>query len=205
MLYFTQLSEESWIEFFIRRIFLFMTESNQTQELDRLRNLDSQAIGAIYDLYYPDVYRFVYYRLNDEAAAEDIASEVFVRLLEASQKRRGPDTNIKAWLLGTASHIVNDYFRRNYRRPTEALTENVLDPLAVPVDDVDRRQEADTVRNALSQLTNEQQDVLSLRFGNGYSLEETAAVMKKNVNAVKALQFRALASLQREIGEVAHE
>lgn len=182
-----------------------MPESKNPQELDGLKNLSSQAIGAIYDTYYPDVYRFVRYRLNDETAAEDIASEVFVRLLEASQRGRGPDTNIKAWLLGTASHIVSDHFRRSYRRPTEELTDNMLDPLALPIDELDRREQASSVRNALSQLTNEQQDVLSLRFGNGYSLEETAAAMKKNINAVKALQFRALASLQRGIGEVAHE
>jgi RNA polymerase sigma-70 factor (ECF subfamily) len=54
-------------------------------------------------------------------------------------------------------------------------------------------------------LTPEQQHVLALRFGQGYSLEETATFMNKNVNAVKALQFRALAALQREIGEVNYE
>jgi RNA polymerase sigma-70 factor (ECF subfamily) len=57
----------------------------------------------------------------------------------------------------------------------------------------------------MQQLTPEQQHVLALRFGEGFSLEETAAVMNKNVNAIKALQFRALASLQRGIGDVAHE
>lgn len=205
MIYIMQPSEESWIQFLLRGIVQFMPEPRKSQELDGLKNLDSQAIGAVYDTYYPDVYRFVRYRLNDAAAAEDIASEVFMRLLESSQQGRGPDTNIKAWLLGTASHIVSDYFRRSYRRPTEALTENMLDPLALPVDELDRREQAGSVRNALSHLTNEQQDVLSLRFGSGYSLEETAAAMKKNINAVKALQFRALASLQRGIGEVAHE
>lgn len=59
-------------------------------------------------------------------------------------------------------------------------------------------------RYALTLLTEEQQQVLALRFGQGYSLEETATRMEKNVNAVKALQFRALASLQRQIGEVIH-
>jgi RNA polymerase sigma-70 factor (ECF subfamily) len=130
---------------------------------------------------------------------------VFVRLLEASQKGRGPQTNLKAWLLGTASHILTDHMRRSYRRPTESLTENVLDPLATPVDELERRERGRSVRDALAQLTPEQQHVLTLRFGEGYSLEETAAILKKNVNAVKALQFRALASLQRGIGEVSHE
>ncbi len=187
------------------RTLSLMTAYPDQRELDGLRNLDSQVIGAIYDRYYPDVYRYVRYRLSDEQVAEDIASDVFVRLLEASQQGRGPQTNLKAWLLGTASHVVTDHHRRVYRRPTDPLSENMLDPLALPVDEFDRREKDRVVRSAMKELTSEQQHVLALRFGEGYSLEETAALMNKNVNAVKALQFRALASLQRGIGEVAHE
>ncbi len=182
-----------------------MSTSLEQRELDGLRNLDSQTIGAIYDRYYPDIYRYVRYHLSDEQTAEDIASEVFVCLLESSQQGRGPQTNIKAWLFGTASHMVNDHHRRAYRRPTDTLTENMLDPLALPMDEFDRREKDRVVRSAMKTLTPDQQHVLALRFGEGYSLEETAAVMKKNVNAVKALQFRALASLQRGIGEVPYE
>jgi RNA polymerase sigma-70 factor (ECF subfamily) len=182
-----------------------MSASSDQRELDGLRELNSQVIGAIYDKYYSDVYRYVRYRLSDETTAEDIASDVFVRLLEASQHGRGPQTNLKAWLLGTASHIVMDHMRRTYRRPTDSLSENMLDPLALPVDEFDRRERDQLVRGAMKNLTEEQQHVLTLRFGEGYSLEETAAVMKKNVNAVKALQFRALSSLQRGIEETSHE
>jgi RNA polymerase sigma-70 factor (ECF subfamily) len=95
--------------------------------------------------------------------------------------------------------------RRSYRRPTEEISENMLDPLAVPVAELERRESERSLRAAMSQLTPDQQHVLALRFGEGYSLEETAVVMNKNVNAVKALQFRALASLQRGVGEVADE
>ena len=70
-------------------------------------------------------------------------------------------------------------------------------------DEIDYRQQSDTVREAYAELTLDQQNVLALRFGSGYSLEETATVMQKNINAVKALQFRALQALQRNIGEVA--
>ena len=182
-----------------------MSASLDQSELDGLRELNSQVIGAIYDKYFPEVFRYVRYRLNDEQAAEDIASDVFVRLLEASQKGRGPQTHLRAWLLGTASHIITDHLRRAYRRPTEQITENTLDPLAVPAAEVDRRERDNSVRSAMQKLTPEQQHVLALRFGEGYSLEETAAVMNKNVNAITALQFRALKSLQREVGEIAHE
>ena len=175
------------------------------RELDGLRKLDPQAVAAIYDRYFPDVYRYVYYRLGNESLAEDIASDVFVRLLEAVKSKRGPKTNLKGWLLSTASNVIADHLRRVYRRPTEVLSESMPDHSSSLIDEIDRRHQTDSVRQAYAQLTPEQQNVLALRFGDGYSLEETAAVMQKKVNAVKALQFRALAALQRHIGEVSYE
>jgi len=181
-----------------------MTKYEEQSELEGLKNLDSQIIGAVFDRYFPDVYRFVYYKLNDEQVAEDISSDVFVRLLEAIEKHRGPKDNIKGWLLATASHAVADHLRRAYRRPTETLIETMPDE-GEPnmIDEIDRREQVDSVQQAYAGLTPDQQNVLALRFGDGYSLEETARVMQKNVNAIKALQFRALAALQRKIGEVA--
>lgn len=183
-----------------------MALSDAQLELEGLQKLDSQAIGAVYDRYFSDVYRFVYYRLNDDQVAEDISSDVFMRLLEAVNKRRGPQTNLKGWLLATASHAVADHLRQVYRRPTEELPETIPDGAAPALtDEVDHREMVASVRHAYDRLTPEQQNVLALRFGDGYSLDETAEVLQKNVNAVKALQFRALAALQRLIGEVTHE
>jgi RNA polymerase sigma-70 factor (ECF subfamily) len=181
------------------------TIPDQSRLLDGLWKLDPQVIGAVYDQFFPDVYHFVAYRLGDVTLAEDIASDVFVRLLEAVRKRRGPQSNLKAWLLTTASHAVNDHLRRSYRRPIEPLSESLTDLEGLPSEEYDRRERNQTVRRALSQLTADQQNVLALRFSQGYSLEETASLMKKNVNAIKALQFRALAALQRKLREVAHE
>jgi RNA polymerase sigma-70 factor (ECF subfamily) len=182
-----------------------MSVHDESQALAGLRDLDSQAIAAVYDQHFPGVYRYVFYRIGDQAAAEDLASDVFVRLLEAVRKKRGPDSNIKGWLLSTASHVVMDHLRRRYRRPVEAISESIADLRNGPPIEFDLREQNRCVQEAYSQLTPEQQDVLALRFGQGFSLEETAAQMKKNVNAVKALQFRALATLQRQIGEVMHE
>lgn len=179
-----------------------MSVFNEQGALHGLQNLDSQSIGAIYDQYFSEVHRYVRYRVDDDALAEDIASDVFVRLLEASQKRQGPQTNLRGWLIATASHAVNDHLRRRYRRPTEALTEFVPDGAPGVTAEVDLREQNRAVQSAYARLTAEQQDVLALRFGQGYSLEETALTMKRKVNAVKALQFRALAALQRLIGEV---
>lgn len=182
-----------------------MSVYDEHSALDGLRKLDSQSIAAIYDQYFSEVYRYVRYRVNDDAVAEDIASDVFVRLLEAAQKRQGPQTSLKGWLIATASNAVNDHLRRHYRRPTEALSDSMPDDSSSVQADVDLREQNRAVHAAYAQLTSEQQHVLALRFGQGYSLEETAVYMKKNVNAIKALQFRALAALQRQIGEVSYE
>ena len=170
-------------------------------ELEGLRQLDPQTISAVYDRYFPDVYRFVRYRLNDEHLAEDIASDAFVRLLEAVRSGRGPQTNLKAWLLATAAHIVVDHQRKAYRRPESELPESAPDAEPGPASQHEQRERDHSLKKALATLTEEQQNVISMRFNLGYSLEETAAHLQKNVNSVKQLQFRALAALKRAMGE----
>lgn len=173
--------------------------------MDGSFKFDRQSMAAIYNQYFSDVYRYVRYRIADDTVAEDIASDVFVRLLEAVQKRQGPQTNLKGWLFSTASNAVNDRLRRRYRRPIETLAETMPDENANVQAQVDLREQTRSFHQAFAKLTPEQQHVLALRFGLGYSLEETAESLGKNSNTIKGLQFRALASLQRFIAEVSHE
>ncbi len=182
-----------------------MSLVDEKQELKTLREIDSKTIGAIYDQYFSEVYRYVLYRVGDQTLAEDIASDVFIRLLEAVKDGRAPQINLKGWLIGTASHVVADHMRKKYRRPEDEISDSLPDLKPGPASEVDQREQNRAVQSAYTQLTPEQQNVLALRFGQGYSLEETAESMNKNVNAVKALQFRALAALQRELGEVDYE
>ncbi len=178
-----------------------MSEFNESRALNGLQELDPLVIGAIYDQYFIEVYRYVRYRTGDDLIAEDIASDVFLRLLEASRKKQGPGSSLKGWLIATASNAVNDHLRRTYRRPEAELPDSLPDKNSSVTAEVDAREERQIVQSAYAQLTDEQQHVLALRFGQGYTVEETAVHLKKNINAVKALQFRALASLQRRIGE----
>jgi len=182
---------------------MFLTDSQR--DLNGLRTLNTQAIGAIYDRYFNDIYRFTLYRINDEDLAKDISSDVFVRLLEAAKKKRGPNKNIKAWLFSTASHIITDHLRRHYRRPITELSKNLVDRSDSPVEEFEINQKNHLAREGIKHLSPDQQTVLALRFGQGFSLEETAIVMKKKANAIKALQFRALAALRRHVGEVSYE
>jgi len=178
-----------------------MTSADDQRELDGLRALDPHVVAAVYDRYHSVVYRYASYRVGDPIRAEDIAGDVFMRLLEAVSANRAPVTNLKAWLLSTAAHAVDDDFRKSYRRPTTELNDSLADPGVDPRVEVEDRERRRKLRVALANLTPEQQNVLALRFGEGFSLEETASVMKKNVNAIKQLQLRALAALNHKIGE----
>lgn len=171
----------------------------------QINNINAQTIGAIYDEYFPEIYRYALYRLGDESLAEDIASDVFIRLLEGVKANRGPQSNLKGWLLGTASHIISDSLRKKYRHQEDEIPASLPDLQPAPALQVDQREQQRAMKNALAKLTIEQQNVLAFRFGQGYSIEETSTLMNKNLNAIKALQFRALAALQRELGEVEND
>jgi RNA polymerase sigma-70 factor (ECF subfamily) len=174
--------------------------------LIRARRLESEALTEIHDRFYPEIYRYVRYRLDDQQVCEDIAAEVFLRLLNALHSGGGPTKNMRGWLFGTASNLVNDHLRSRYARKAEPL-EMGSEQLASedrPEDRLDESYIHMQVRQAIQKLTDEQQHVLALRFAQEFSLDETASIMGKSVTAVKALQFRAIASLRRIMGRVDH-
>ncbi len=170
-------------------------------ELESLRALDQQTIRAVHDRYFPELYRYARYRLGDPEAAEDVAAETFTRLLEAIHAGRGPRSSLRGWLMGTAANLVNDHFRQHYVQPTQGMPETLEDHGPGPAEYAEHHEQQQRVREAIRELTVEQQHVIAFRFGAGYSLEQTAALMGKKVNAIKALQFRALAALRRVLEE----
>jgi RNA polymerase sigma-70 factor (ECF subfamily) len=170
--------------------------------LKRIRRLDFTTLAQVHDQFYPVVYRYVRYRLDDETTSEDIASEVFMRLLDALHKESGPTKDVRAWLMGTASNLINDHLRQRYSRKVEPIENDdaILSPGSLE-ETLDAKFQNQQLRHAIGKLTPEQQDVLALRFVEDYSLVQTAAQMKKSVNAIKALQFRAIESLKRLLDE----
>jgi len=166
--------------------------------LARAHQFDEDALAELHELFYPVVYRFVRFRLEDEQLVEDITSEVFLRLLNALRQDRKSVRDVRGWLLGTASNLVYDHLRRKYRHPMEELEQHEdlpdeLHPEAIVESDMANQ----VVRECLRELTEDQQKVLSLRFSQGLSVGETARIVHKSVNAVKVLQYRALSTLRR--------
>ncbi len=146
--------------------------------------------GEIYDANAPRIYRYIYHRLGNQALAQDLTSEVFIRLLHS---RTSPD-NLTAFLYRIAHNLIVDYLRRN--PITAPLDESVASEHGDPVHLAELEFERIRLRRALKRLTPEQEQVVVLKYLEGLSNEEIARVLNKPVGAVKALQHRGLATLR---------
>jgi len=170
---------------------------HDTQLLERAKRWDEEALVEVFDRYAPAIYRYVYRRVGDGQTAQDLMAETFHRLLDALRRGAGPRTHLSAWLYRVAHNLVVDHYRRQPADPVVAL--DSVDPAGGALEErvLIERERAARVRAALRQLTPLQQQVILLRYLEGMSLEDVAQVLERTVGSVKALQHRAIRSLQR--------
>lgn len=165
--------------------------------LERARACDPVALGELYDQYAPKMYAYIYRRVGEAATAEDLTSDLFVRMLNAAQNGNIWRQSLSAWLYRIAHNLVVDHYRR---RPP--LTEVLMDEEAASVDTdpavvVEQSLITDQLFQGVRQLTPEQQEVLALRFGEGLTAREVGEIVGKSTGAVEALQRRGIAGLRR--------
>jgi RNA polymerase sigma-70 factor, ECF subfamily len=166
--------------------------------LELAQNFDQSALAQIYDSYSPRLYRYAMRRLSDQDHAEDCVAEIFSRFLHALQARRGPNKYLQAYLYRMAHNWIIDHYRRESSQPEE-LTEEHRDGKADPEQEAGQNLQQAGLRIALRKLTPDQQQVIALKYLEGWENEEIAIALKKPVGAVKSLQHRALASLQKDL------
>lgn len=167
--------------------------------LARAQALDSQALAQIHDAYYRPIFRYVAFRVDDHQVAEDLTSEVFTRLLTALHRRQLPRRTLEGWLFGVAARVVSDHYRKHYRTRQVGLDESLASTEASPAEVVDIMMIRETLKRAMATLTEDQQHVIALRFGQEMPIREVAQIMGKSEGAVKQLQVRALAMLARKM------
>ena len=168
----------------------------------RAVELDRDAFGHVYDEYFPQIHRFIEYRIGgNRHIAEDLASQVFMQALRAIDKYRHHSVaGFRAWIFRIARNAIADHFRRSQDLTYDI--ESQARHLVYENDDFDRVATSDILRRALEVLTPEQAEVIALRFSQDLSHREIAAMIGKQENAVRALQFRAIASLRRRVEEL---
>lgn len=162
------------------------------------RALTKHDLIGIYDELSPRLFRYAVRLLGDAYLAEDCVSETFTRLLEAIRRGGGPRDNVKAYLYRIAHNWITDYYRRRKPEP-ELETGNLQGASDNPAVAVSRELDRQRVREALLNLSEDQRQVIMLRFYEEWSHEETAAALEKSVEASRALQYRALKSLRSQL------
>jgi RNA polymerase sigma-70 factor (ECF subfamily) len=159
---------------------------------------DPNAFGEIYDRFVERVYRYLYFRTGSHPEAEDLAEQVFLKAWEAIGRYRWQGRPFLAWLYRLAHNTHIDYVRT--QRPTLSLN-NDDRPVDLPnpaaAAEMARALDADLLARALAQLTQDQQQVIMLKFIEGLDNEQIAESMEKREGAIRALQMRGLMSLRR--------
>jgi RNA polymerase sigma-70 factor (ECF subfamily) len=170
-------------------------DANEKEMLNAALRFEQKALTQIYDLYSPELYRYAVRFLGDTSVAEDCVAETFSRFLKAIHEKRGPKNYLRAYLYRIAHNWIADYYRR---APDVAeLKDTYLASNDAPEQEASSRIRQAQVRTAIQQLTPDQQQVIALKYLQGWKNEEIARAIKKSVGAVKSLQHRALSRMKR--------
>lgn len=191
--------------------------SAEVAQLDEERRLaarassgDRAAYAALYERYVDRIHRYIYYKVGDRAQTEDLTSQTFMKAWDAIGDYEWRNHPFGAWLFRIAHNLVVDYHRARRDHATLDDASRQLEARASreglrPEQVLGEAITMDRVRHAIGRLTEEQQQVLILRFLEEMSTGEVAEIMGKRRGAIRGLQFRALSALRellhRELDE----
>ena len=174
---------------------------NERQLVKQAKSGNPDAFAELYDAYVDRIYRYIYFRVSDDVTAEDLTSQVFLNAWESLDRYQVGNSPYLALLFTIARNLVIDHYR--VKKETVDF-DAMIQAKAVgpdPDEEVQNRFEMQAIRTALQFLTEEQQQVLVLRFVTGLSTEEIAKLMDKREGAIRALQMRALQALTKYLEE----
>ena len=183
-----------------------MPTSEDLRELiQRAKQRDPGAISELYGHYAGAILRYIYLRVSEHELAQDLTQEVFIKVIHGIERFEYRDEkSFLGWLYTIAANVLNSHMRR---RRVKATPFDPHDELVDQRSQDDARTITDRVaiQQALGQLTPDQQQVVTLRFFADMSNSEIAGMLKRTEGAVKAIQHRALQSLQRILRREAEE
>ena len=172
--------------------------------LDRLvaeaKRGDPDAFGRIFDAYSVPIYRFIASRVDRPSDAEDLTQLVFVKALEALPRYEARGIPFGGWLFRLARNAIIDQVRTRKDSVSlmAAMTRETED--IGPEASAAQREDLERVARAMHDLTDDQREVIELRFFAGLSVLEAAVAMGRQEGTIRGLQFRAIGALRRSLG-----
>lgn len=173
-----------------------MTSKTPNSADEKARNNETR-LAALYEEYYDRIASYIYIRIGDKSESEDLASEVFLKALKSIKTYRDTGPPMQAWLFKIAHNLVVDHLRRVSRIKTVPIDTVEIVDNNNPVDATEKKIEMEKVRAAMVKLTEEQREVLQLRFFGGLTSREAAGVLDKSDGALREMQRAALERLRQ--------
>jgi len=165
----------------------------------RLQRREPEAWSAVYEEYFPRVYRYIALRVSNRTEAEDLTEQVFLKALESVGSFRWRGIPFAAWLFRIARNLVIDYWRTAKSKTSLPLDESLVNDDADPETTAERNLDIKQMFQAMGQLTQSQREVIELRFIGGLSVAEVSKVLGKSEGAVKVMQHSGLAALRKRL------
>ena len=174
--------------------------------LAKARRGDEDAIVTIYHNYFDPIYQYCRLRVGDSHTAEDLTSEIFIKFIKSLKRDTAPHSSLRGWIFRVARNHIYDHYGREQELPVETVEGwAASDADSNPETSALRSMSIERTRRAIRMLAPAQQEVLMLRFDQQLNLQETADIMGKEVNAIKALQFRAVNTLRQILRDLEDE
>ena len=168
--------------------------------VERGQQGDRSALEELYLIHFDRIYSYLHMTVGNRHDAEDLTTQTFLKMLESMKKFRWGSAPFSAWLFRIAHNLAMDHFRASRRWQPE---EEVPEPEGA--EEYSAEEEAmhaigrKSMLELIEGLSQEQQQVLTLKFVFSFSNAEAATILDKTEGAVKSLQHRALVSLQKQI------
>lgn len=172
-------------------------EINENELFDIIRlskKGDKDRKEKLFGYIYPKIYRFIYYRTNNKAEAEDLTGDVILKIAKALPRQKG---NFNSWIYKIARNTLIDFYRKSSVRKSKVSVQEMHEELPNGREDfTEQILNQESLKEAIRFLTDRQKEVIMLKFIEGYKNKEVAEIVGITEGAVKLLQFRALRKMR---------
>jgi RNA polymerase sigma-70 factor, ECF subfamily len=174
---------------------------NDLALLNAAREWNKDALAKIFEVYASALYNYALRLGHDPIMADQIVGDVFAKLLEQLSSGKGPKTNLRSYLYQTTYHMIIDHGRFSRRAAPLEVADLVHDDVRSAFSGFEDQAMMDVILKVIRKdLTEDQRHVIILRFLEEFSLNETAAILRKEVSHIKVIQGRAIAKLRKSLG-----
>ena len=184
-----------------------LTDIEEETVIKRASQGDPEAFSIIYERYVGRIYSYIYYRIGSESDAEDITSRVFYRAFDHIGNYVDKGVPFSAWLYRIAHNLVANWHRDSHRKKEVPLEDQMEMPAHIdhPERAMEKSQEMELLLKGIRRLSPDRQQLLILKFVEGFSNAEIGEIMGKSEGAIKSLYHRALMSLREEMTMVGYK